>query len=111
MELPILYFKGLLVEISKLRCIQSVMKICFYLANSADQHEMPDHAAFHLGLHGLPKYVFHARIQKYFRWGWGWSLGVIDLIWEVQRFFFLFIEGFWTLGPRSVSAHENDKGY
>ena len=30
----------------------------FILANSADPDEMPPYAAFHLGLHGLPKYLF-----------------------------------------------------
>ena len=30
----------------------------FVLANSADPDEMPHHAAFHLGLHCLPKYPF-----------------------------------------------------
>ena len=39
------------------------MKICFSLANSADPDEMLHHAAFHLGLHGLPKYLF-AGIQN-----------------------------------------------
>ena len=34
------------------------LKIDFILANSADTDEMPHHAAFHLGLHCLPKYPF-----------------------------------------------------
>ena len=32
-------------------------KIFFILANSADSDEMPPYAAFHLGLHCLPKYL------------------------------------------------------
>ena len=34
------------------------MKIVFNLANSADPDEMPPYAAFHVGLHCLPKYLF-----------------------------------------------------
>ena len=30
----------------------------FVLANSADPDEMPHNVAFHLGLYGLPKYLF-----------------------------------------------------
>ena len=32
------------------------LNIDLVLANSADPDEMPHHAAFHLGLHCLPKY-------------------------------------------------------
>ena len=32
--------------------------INFILANSADVDEMPHYAAFHLGLHHLPKHLF-----------------------------------------------------
>ena len=32
------------------------LKIILILANSADPDEMQPHAAFHLGLHCLPKY-------------------------------------------------------
>ena len=32
------------------------LKIDFVLANSADPDEMPHYAAFHLGLHCLPRY-------------------------------------------------------
>ena len=35
------------------------LKTNFVLANSADPDEMPHGAAFHLGLHGLPKYLFY----------------------------------------------------
>ena len=33
-------------------------KIVFILANSADPDEMPHDAAFHMGLHSLPKCLF-----------------------------------------------------
>ena len=33
-------------------------------ANSADHDEMPHNAAFHLGLHCLPKYQFRASGQQ-----------------------------------------------
>ena len=39
------------------------LKIVFIIANSADPDEMPPYAAFHLGLHNLPKYLFTG-IQK-----------------------------------------------
>ena len=34
------------------------LKIVLILANSADPDEMQHYAAFHLGLHCLPKYLF-----------------------------------------------------
>ena len=34
------------------------LKINLVLANSADHDEMLQCAAFHMGLHGLPKYLF-----------------------------------------------------
>ena len=34
------------------------LKIVFILANSANSDEMPPYAAFHLGIHCLPKYLF-----------------------------------------------------
>ena len=34
------------------------LKIVFILANSADPDEMLHYVASHLGLHGLPKYLF-----------------------------------------------------
>ena len=46
------------------------LMIVFILANSADPDEMPHYAAFHLGLHCLPKYPFEgfqptkARLQQ-----------------------------------------------
>ena len=33
------------------------LKIAFVLANSVDPDEMSHDAAFHLGIHGLPKYA------------------------------------------------------
>ena len=46
---------GLLVKISIEKCI-FVTEDCFLiLANSVDPDEMPPYAAFHLGLHCLPK--------------------------------------------------------
>ena len=36
----------------------SGLKTVFILANSAEPDEMPPCAAFHLGLHCLPKYLF-----------------------------------------------------
>ena len=55
--LSIIYFMGSHVEISKLEVLQS-FKIVLVVANSADPDEMPHYAAFHLGLHCLPKYPF-----------------------------------------------------
>ena len=51
------YFEGTKVIISKNILFLS-LKIDFVTANSADLDEMPLHAAFHLGLHCLPKYPF-----------------------------------------------------
>ena len=36
------------------------LKIIFALANGAEPDEMPHYAAFHLGLHCLPKYIFRS---------------------------------------------------
>ena len=54
MGLPIVYFKELQVEFSKLWSV-SVHKVLI-LANSADPDEMQHYAVFHLGLRCLPKY-------------------------------------------------------
>ena len=44
---------------SFLKCdVFQSLKIVFIQANSADPDEMPPYAAFHLGLHCLPKYLF-----------------------------------------------------
>ena len=56
MGLRILYLKGLQVEVSIL-CIP-VPEGCFNLANSTDPDEMQQHAAFHMGIHCLPKHSF-----------------------------------------------------
>ena len=52
--LSIFYFKGLPVTYS-IKCFTSVLRDFFFLPNSADPDEMPLYAAFHLGLHCLPK--------------------------------------------------------
>ena len=52
----IVYIEGSQVIISKKYL--SFLKINFVLAKSADPDEMPHYAAFHLGLHCLPKYWF-----------------------------------------------------
>ena len=57
MGLPIMYLKGSQVEFSKSWCI-SVPEDFLISANSADPDEMQHYAAFHLGLHCLPKYLF-----------------------------------------------------
>ena len=49
--------RGSQVVISKIIVVIS-QKIDFVLANSADPDEMQHYAAFHLGLHCLPKYLF-----------------------------------------------------
>ena len=36
------------------------LKIVFVFANGVDPDEMPHYAAFHLGLHCLPKYTFRS---------------------------------------------------
>ena len=53
---PIVYIEGSQAIISK-NVIFLSLKIDFILANSADPDEMSPYAAFHLGLHGLPKYL------------------------------------------------------
>ena len=40
------------------------LKIDFVKANSADPDEMPHYAAFNLGLHCLPKYLFRGFWSK-----------------------------------------------
>ena len=57
MDLSILSFNGLQVEISKFQYI-SALKDVFILANSVDPVEMPLYAVFHLGLHCLTKHLF-----------------------------------------------------
>ena len=52
----IFYIKGSKVIISKV--IFHSLELELFLANSADPDEMPQYAAFHLGLQFLPKYPF-----------------------------------------------------
>ena len=69
MGLPIVYFKGLQVEISNYDVKGSQVEISNYdvflslhvvliLSNSADPDEMHHNAACNLGLHCLPEYQF-----------------------------------------------------
>ena len=59
MDLFILYLNGSLVILSKFRYFFLPLKIVFIFANSADPMKCPMHkAAFHLGLHYLPRYLF-----------------------------------------------------
>ena len=60
----IVYIKGSQVIISKKNMIFLSLKIDLVLANSADPDEMPHYAAFHLGLHCLPKYPFYKRVSS-----------------------------------------------
>ena len=53
----IVYIEGLQVIVSK-KIIFLSQKIHFVSANSADPDEIMHYAAFHLGLHCLPKYMF-----------------------------------------------------
>ena len=57
MGMSIVYFKGSLVEFSKLWLFLS-LEVVLILAKSADSGEIKHYAAFHLGLHCLPKYPF-----------------------------------------------------
>ena len=65
MELSILYFKGLIAGLN----FYKMMYFCPFViwANSADPDEMPHYAAFHQGLHCLPKYLFPVLRQKRFK--------------------------------------------
>ena len=57
MGIPIMHFKGSLVEFTKLQCI-SVSEVYLNLTEPCRPNEMPHLAAFHLGLLCLPKYPF-----------------------------------------------------
>ena len=51
------------------------MNVVLIIANSADLDEMQHHAAFHLGLHCLPKYLFRvSRKQWVYVLYWGLSV-------------------------------------
>ena len=39
-------------------CVFLLLKIAFILSNSADHNKIPHYAAFHLGVHCVPKYIF-----------------------------------------------------
>ena len=60
MGLPIVYFRGSQVEFffSYLVCVPADCFFLISLVNCADADEMPHPAAFHLGLHCMPKYLF-----------------------------------------------------
>ena len=62
LELPSLYFHGVIGKKFKIIMHYCLVKICYYLCNSAVPDEMPHYAAFHLGLHCLPKYLFSFNI-------------------------------------------------
>ena len=52
-----MYLKGSKVEFLNYDVFLSLM-VALILANSADSDELQHYAAFHLGLHCLPKYPF-----------------------------------------------------
>ena len=63
----IVYIKGSQVRLFHVLDVLQSLKIAFVIANSADPDEMLHYAAFHLGLHNLPKYgfrVFHIQRVK-----------------------------------------------
>ena len=78
MELSILYFKGMQVHFS---IKWSISVPAFILANSEDHDEMVHYAAFHLGLHCFPKYLFtdiqNGSLQTTFKQQW-FSSRVLD---------------------------------
>ena len=53
LQLSIVYIEGSQVIIA-------IKQLVFVLANTVDPDEMPHDAAFHLGLHCLPKYAFRS---------------------------------------------------
>ena len=57
-ELPNKSFKESQIGMSKLWFISVPADHFHYCKNSADPDEVPLYAAFHLGLHSLPKYLF-----------------------------------------------------
>ena len=60
MGLTILYFSGSQVKVvtGNNYYVFLSLNVVLILANSADPDEMQHYAAFHLGLHGLPNYLF-----------------------------------------------------
>ena len=68
MGLSIVYFKGSLVVFFLNYNVFLFLKVVLILANSAGPVEMWHYAAFHLGLHCLPKYPlrgFHYTKGRY----------------------------------------------
>ena len=60
MELPILYSRELQIFFLIINMhFRRSPKIGFIIANSVYPDEMPHDAAFHLGLHFLPKYLLN----------------------------------------------------
>ena len=58
MGLPILYFKGSHVDFFLNNDVFLSLNVVLILLNSADPHEIQLYAAFHMGLHCLPKYSY-----------------------------------------------------
>ena len=81
MGLPILYFKESQVELYKFQCFLA-MKVDLILANSADPDEMQLNAAFHLGLHCLPKYLLGFPVYKGLKIR---ALPLLTIIWFWQQ--------------------------
>ena len=79
MELFILYFKGLQVKILK-NDVFLFLKIDIVLTNSADPDKILPYAAFHLGLHCLPNYLF-TRDQGTA----GSSLTGVTVLWSLSK--------------------------
>ena len=61
-EWSIIYMEGSQVMFSK-NIVFLSLKIDFVLANSEDPNEMLHDAAFHLGCHCLPKYLFRSSLS------------------------------------------------
>ena len=57
MDCPFCIFKGTQVKVSKINydVFLSLKVVLILIANSADPDELQHYAAFHLGLHCLPK--------------------------------------------------------
>ena len=55
-------------------------KVVLILANSADPNEMQHYAAFHLGLHCLPKYLFRGFQNTKREWGWGLKIVFLEIV-------------------------------
>ena len=65
MGVPIVYFKGSQAKYYLNFDVFLSLKVFLILANRIDPDEMQHYAAFHLGLHCLPKYLFRvSSIQR-----------------------------------------------